>query len=92
MKIREALIALVRSAEWVLSEGKDGPRRCLAFRNCRNAIAEAHAALKPVDCKNPVHEHKGKWWFWNEIWGERIGPYTAQALADEACRKYAKEL
>ena len=44
-----------------------------------------------VDRSNPVHQYDGKWWFWDEIWVHRIGPYdSAQEVAD-ALKKYCIE-
>lgn len=32
------------------------------------------------------------WFFWNESWSDRVGPYTSRVLAVEAFRKYVEEL
>lgn len=32
--------------------------------------------------RDPVHQHKGAWWFWNDTWTRRMGPYeTKEELA-----------
>ena len=41
---------------------------------------------------DPVHEHDCKWWFWDEIWTDRIGPYDTKEEAIAACKRYAKEV
>ena len=28
-----------------------------------------------------VHEHEGKWWFWNETWSDRHGPFDTRRNA-----------
>ncbi len=35
--------------------------------------------------ENPVHKNAdGKWYFWNDIWGEEVGPFDTKEQADEA--------
>lgn len=41
---------------------------------------------------NPVHEIDGAWYFWDECWAFRHGPYTTKENAEKACLEYAKEL
>lgn len=40
----------------------------------------------------PTHKHDNKWWFWNEIWSNRIGPFDTEEDARLACVKYAELL
>jgi hypothetical protein len=41
---------------------------------------------------DPVHENFDRtWWFWDETWGNEIGPYLTEDEAREALNKYAKE-
>ncbi len=40
---------------------------------------------KPQD---PVHEENGVWYFYDETWGDRLGPYPTEALAREELRRY----
>jgi hypothetical protein len=44
------------------------------------------------DFQSPLHEHDGKWWFWDETWTLRIGPYDTETQASAALRKYGEEL
>lgn len=39
---------------------------------------------------DPVHfnEVDGLWWFWDETWGEREGPYSTEEHAREALIAY----
>ena len=37
------------------------------------------------------HDNKG-WWFWNEDWSRRIGPYPSQELAEHFLERYADSL
>jgi hypothetical protein len=40
---------------------------------------------------DPVHEDDG-WWFWDETWAHRYGPYKTEANAREALRRYVDAL
>lgn len=42
--------------------------------------------------KNPVHEHDGAWWFWDEVWFNRVGPYATEQEAKDAIAEYAAKL
>lgn len=39
---------------------------------------------------DPVHfnEVDGQWWFWDETWAEREGPYATAAAAHDALVDY----
>jgi len=40
-----------------------------------------------------VHKGEdGKWYFWNEVWSDALGPYDTEDLAKEACNRYVKEV
>lgn len=41
---------------------------------------------------DPIHEYKEKWWFWDETWSERIGPYDTEAEANLALSSYISQL
>ncbi len=42
---------------------------------------------------DPVHEtDDGTWWFWDETWGHRQGPFDTEKEAKEKLEKYCKEL
>jgi hypothetical protein len=41
---------------------------------------------------DPVHYFEGKWWFWDETWSERIGPYWTIGIANDALKDYCKSL
>lgn len=38
-----------------------------------------------------VHEHVGLWWFYDETWSERIGPYVSECQARRAVDRYCVE-
>lgn len=42
--------------------------------------------------KDPVHQYEGKWYFWNEVWADRMGPYDSEDDAREAMNKYVETL
>jgi len=39
---------------------------------------------------DPVHEHDDKWYFWDETWSQRVGPYDTKAKAAEALVRYCE--
>lgn len=41
---------------------------------------------------DPVHEDNDKWYFWDETWADRHGPYETEAKARQALRKYTDNL
>jgi hypothetical protein len=41
---------------------------------------------------DPVHEHGGEWWFWNETWSERIGPFDDKQQAYLEVYSYSERL
>jgi hypothetical protein len=41
---------------------------------------------------DPLHMHGGKWWFWDETWADRHGPYPSRPVAKAALIAYCKEL
>lgn len=58
------------------------------------------ASASPDPCHDaykagtPVHEHPrtGKWWFFDEIWQDELGPYDTRDQAVLGCREYAMRL
>jgi len=36
--------------------------------------------------------HPEGWYFWNEVWADRYGPYESEEVANEKCREYARQL
>lgn len=40
---------------------------------------------------NPIHFEDGKWWFWDETWADRHGPFESEAAAEAALRAYVVE-
>ena len=40
----------------------------------------------------PLHEHDGKWYFWDEVWANRVGPFDTEKEAREALWEYARSL
>ena len=37
----------------------------------------------------PVHQHDSYWWFWDEEWTKRLGPYPSFEEAEMALSRYA---
>jgi len=44
--------------------------------------------------ENPIHkdEQDGKWYFFDECWAEREGPYETEEECREALNKYCKDV
>ena len=41
---------------------------------------------------DPVHEDSEGWWFWDETWADRLGPFDTEEEARVALDKYAHSL
>lgn len=41
---------------------------------------------------DPVEEEVDGWWFWDETWADRIGPFSSEKIAREALDKYCRYL
>lgn len=39
-------------------------------------------------CCDPLHEDGGKWYFWEETWADRQGPFETREIALESLRIY----
>jgi len=37
---------------------------------------------------NPIHEENGKWFFWDETWADRLGPYDSEKTARKKLKEY----
>lgn len=42
--------------------------------------------------RDPVHKDKGSWWFWDEAWAYRYGPYPSEKKARRELENYCKDL
>lgn len=45
-----------------------------------------------IKTKSPVHEHEGQWYFWDETWADRVGPFSDREDAVDALADYCEEL
>ena len=41
---------------------------------------------------DPVHEHEGQWYFWDEVWAYRVGPYKSEEEARKQLNHYSEYL
>lgn len=41
---------------------------------------------------SPVHEENGQWYFWDETWADRYGPYPTREIAEQKCTEYCRQL
>jgi hypothetical protein len=48
--------------------------------------------LETIKSQNPIHEEEGKWYFWDETWADRYGPYTSETECRQELDKYIKWL
>jgi hypothetical protein len=37
---------------------------------------------------DPIHEENGQWFFWDETWADRLGPYPTEARARQRLEQY----
>ncbi|QIG70215.1 hypothetical protein EVB87_115 [Rhizobium phage RHph_N28_1] len=42
--------------------------------------------------KDPVHEYRGGWYYYDETWANRTGPYPTREAATGAWKSYAEYL
>ena len=42
-----------------------------------------------IEQNTPVHQDQGKWYFWDEVWAQRFGPFDSEEMAAKACTRYA---
>jgi len=35
-----------------------------------------------------IHKYKNKWWFWDEAWSHRVGPYETREEAEKKLKVY----
>lgn len=47
---------------------------------------------KITEAPDPVFEENGAWFFWDETWGNKYGPYASKELAQSELQKYAESL
>lgn len=46
----------------------------------------------PSRARDPIHEEDGRWYFWDETWSSRIGPFLSRPGAAAYLRMYARSL
>ena len=39
---------------------------------------------------DPIHEENGAWYFWEETWAHRQGPFEARIVAEMAFAEYCE--
>lgn len=73
--------------------GPGGEAKAVAKQLTPIDMAAYESAVKSVKEQkvrtNPVHEKDGKWYFWDETWSDRIGPYDSEQEANKKIRDYA---
>ena len=38
--------------------------------------------------RDPVHEENGQWYFYDETWSDRLGPYESEKKARRKLKEY----
>lgn len=46
----------------------------------------------PEKTTNPVHQHNKLWYFWDETWSYRQGPYATEIEAREVFKEYCEKV
>ncbi len=41
---------------------------------------------------DPIHEEAGQWYFWDETWSERLGPFDTEEIARNKLKAYCERL
>jgi len=72
-------------------EQMKNPEIAKAVEDATKSIEEHVPGIEePV---NPIHQNAdGKWYFWDEIWVNEIGPYDTREEANTAINEYAADL
>ena len=39
---------------------------------------------------NPIHEEDCKWYFWDEVWCDRYGPFHTEEIAKAELKRYCE--
>lgn len=42
--------------------------------------------------RDPIHHDDEGWWFWEETWAHRSGPFTTEQEARQALDEYCEQL
>jgi len=45
-----------------------------------------------INWGDPVHQEDGKWWFWDETWADKSGPFDSWSEANKKLEEYCKHL
>lgn len=56
-----------------------------------DVLHEGRKVMASDAVRDPVHREGTKWWFWDETWADRLGPYESEGIAREALDQYVKE-
>jgi len=41
--------------------------------------------------EDPIHKHNGKWYFWDELWAFRCGPFDTKDECKQKLNRYCRE-
>ena len=77
---------------------KDGKIHCSNEGMSRKFVKEVldklvdEAVFEAEDEADPVRFEDGAWYWWDETWSDRTGPYDTRQQAVDACVEYCKIL
>lgn len=72
-----------------LNDGRNCQILAVNPKKPQPSMVELNGCLDAIEV---THQHEGKWWFWNETWSDRYGPYESKEEASKALFEYAKNL
>lgn len=53
-----------------------------AARVAPEVVTADVAPVPAAPPEDPVHKHEGAWWYWDEAWADRHGPFTSRTRAE----------
>lgn len=46
----------------------------------------------PLQARDPIHQDDEGWWFWDETWSDRYGPFINEEAARHELKIYVQNL
>lgn len=75
-----------------MSNGKGSARRGQSKEERKRFEDNYDDIFKKQNSSDPRLEEDGKFWFWNEVWADKVGPYDTAAQRDKALEDYVRSL
>lgn len=87
LKSKAAMLELPEASAQLFGE-EAAKRRYEAARKTGLSHAESADEGWPEKARDPVHEEAGQWYFWDETWADKQGPFKTEGEARKALRDY----